>query len=92
MVVTDLVGDALIPCAVQVDLAGRADHLADRAERPGARDPQLRRAGDVPDVGLAAEDQDVDVVGGHLGQHPIAAAAAQSLWVRQDLECHQDLP
>ena len=80
MVVADLVGDALVPRAVQVDLTGRADHLADRAERPGARDPQLRRPGHVPDVGLPAEDQDVDVVGRHLGQHPLAPAAAQSLW------------
>ena len=92
VVVADLVGDALIPCAVQVNLAGRADHLADRAERPGARDPQLRRPGDVPDVGLAPEDEDVDVVVGHLGKHPLATAAAQSFRVGQDFERHQARP
>ena len=75
----DLLGDALVPGAVQVDLAGRADHHTDRPERSGARDPQLRRSGHVSDVGLAAEHQDVEVVGRHLGQRPFAAAAAQSL-------------
>ena len=92
MIVADLVGDALVPCAVQVDLTRVADHLADRAERPGARHPQLGGTGDVPDIGLAPEHKDVDVVHGHLLQHPLPAAAAQSLCVRQDLGSHHARP
>ncbi len=59
------------------------------AERPGAGHPQLRRTGHVADVGLPAEDQDVEVVGLHLGQRPLAPPGAQSAVVGQDLSRHR---
>ena len=70
----DLLRNALVPGAVEVDLAGGAHQRTDRPERPGAGDPQLRRAGHVSDVGLPAQHQDVEVVGCHLGQRPLLRA------------------
>ncbi len=77
MVVADLLGDALIPRAVEVDLTGGAHQYADRRERTGARDPELRRPGHVADVGLASQYQDVEIVGVHLSDGALTPPGAQ---------------
>jgi hypothetical protein len=64
--VGDVVGDALVPGAEEVHGTRLTHEHAGRTERPGPGDPQLRRPGYVTDVGLAAEDQDIEVVGRHL--------------------------
>ena len=88
----DLLGDALVPAAVEVDLPGGPHDDADRRERPRARHPQLGRPGDVADVGLAAEHQDVEIVGLHLGQRALASPGAQCAVVGQDLSAHWPCP
>ena len=84
----NVVGNALVPGAEQVDRAGLAHQHAGRTERPGPGDPQLRRAGDVADVGLATEDQNVEIVRRHLLQRPPAAPRPQRAAVGQDFSCH----
>ena len=88
----DLLGDALVPAAVEMDLSGGPDQHTDRCERTGTRHPKLRCTGDVPDVGLASEHQDVEVVGLHLRERPLTPPGAQSQVVRQDLLGHQCCP
>ena len=58
----NVVGDAFVPGAEQVNRAGRAHQHTGWAKRPGPGHPQLRRAGDVADVGLPAEDQHIEIV------------------------------
>ena len=60
-----------------MDLTGGAHHGADRAERPGAGDPQLWRTSDVADVGLTPENEHVEIVRFHLGERPLAPSLAQ---------------
>ena len=89
VVVVDLLGHTLVGRAVQVDLAGGAVEHADRPERAGARDPQLRNAGDVADVGLTAQHQHVQAVGPHLGQGAVAPRRAERPVIGPDLRNHR---
>ena len=74
VVVRDLLGDALVPRAQEVDLAGRAHDDAAGAERAGAGVPEDRHARRVADVGDPPEHEHVEVVGLHRGEQPLAAA------------------
>ena len=89
VIVGDVVGDALVPRAVQVDLPRRPDDGADRTERSGPRDPELRRPGEIAHVGLPPEHQHVEVVGLHLSQRPLAPTDSQCPLVGQDLSFHR---
>ena len=62
VVVGDVVGDALVPGAQQVDLPRRAHDHAAGAERAGAGVPQDRHARHVADVGDPPEHEHVEVV------------------------------
>ncbi|BBY13604.1 hypothetical protein MMARJ_43440 [Mycobacterium marseillense] len=78
----DIVGHAFVPRAEEVHGAGLTHHHTGRTERPGAGDPQLRRTGDVTDIGLPAEDQNIEIVRRHLVERPLATPRAQGALVR----------
>ena len=58
----DLLGDALVPRAEQVQLLGRPHDHAAGAERAGAGVPEDRDARGVADVGDPTEHEHVEVV------------------------------
>ena len=90
MVVRDVVGDALVPRTVQMDLPRRPHDGADRSERPSPCDPQLRRARKIPDIGLAPEHEHIEVVRFHLSQRALTPAESQCPLVGQDLCVHTE--
>ena len=85
VIVADLLGDTLVIGAVEVDIAGGAHHDTHRAERSRPGYPQLRGAGDIANVGLPPEHQDVEVVCLHLGQRPFPTPDPQLQGVRRNL-------
>ena len=89
VVVGDLLGDALVPGAEQVDLAGRPHDHAAGAERARARVPQQRHARRVADVGHPPEHEQVEVVRLHRRERSLAAAVAERGVVRERLSRHR---
>ena len=89
VIVADFFGDSLVVGAVEVDVPGGAHHDAHRTERSRAGYPQLRRAGDVTNIGLPAEHQDVEVVCVHLGQRPFPTSGAQCPGVGRNFSRHK---
>ena len=74
VVVRDLLRHPLVPRAQEVDLPGGAHGDAAGAERSGAGVPEQRHARHVAHVGDAPEHEDVEVVGLHRREGPLATA------------------
>jgi hypothetical protein len=88
VIVRDLVRNAFVPGAEEVDLARPAHGHAAGTERARARVPEERHTGHVPDVGDPSEHEHVEVVLLHGGEGPLAPALPEGGMVRERLSRH----
>ena len=92
VLVGDVVGDALVPRAEQMDGPGRPHEHAPGTEGSRAGGPQPRRSRHVAGVRFAPDDEHVDVGLLHLGEHTRPAGESQGRVIGTNLgDRHQTL-